>query len=209
MSGILPVVVLDDAGQAEPLGAALVAGGITSVEITLRTAAGLEGIRRARGVEGLTVGAGSVLTPEHVDRVVAAGAEFVVCPGLSTAVVERARAHGVPICPGVATASELMAAVALGLEEVKLFPAGLLGGPAYVKALSAPFPGLRFLPSGGVSAANLADYLALECVTRVSGSWMVARDLLARGDWQRVTELSTEAVTLADVENRAAAPSPG
>ncbi|MCY1137241.1 bifunctional 4-hydroxy-2-oxoglutarate aldolase/2-dehydro-3-deoxy-phosphogluconate aldolase [Actinoplanes sp. Pm04-4] len=195
-SPVLPVVVLDDATQAVPLGEALLAGGIDSVEITLRTAAGLEGIRRARAVPGLRVGAGSVLTPAHVDQVVEAGAEFIVCPGLSTAVVSRAREHGVDILPGVATASEVMAAVALGLDEVKLFPAGLLGGPAYIEALSAPFPGMRFVPSGGVSAATLADYLAVPSVRTASGSWMVARDLLARADWARITELSAQALDL-------------
>ncbi|MBL7258572.1 bifunctional 4-hydroxy-2-oxoglutarate aldolase/2-dehydro-3-deoxy-phosphogluconate aldolase [Paractinoplanes lichenicola] len=193
-SPILPVVVLDDPGQAVPLGEALLAGGIDSVEITLRTAAGLEGIRHARTVEGLRVGAGSVLTPSHVDQVVEAGAEFIVCPGLSAAVVERAREHGVDILPGVATPSELMAAVALGLDEVKLFPAGLLGGPAYIEALSAPFPAMRFVPSGGVSLATLRDYLAVPAITTVSGTWMVARKLLAAGDWARVTALSAEAI---------------
>ncbi|MBM2614721.1 bifunctional 4-hydroxy-2-oxoglutarate aldolase/2-dehydro-3-deoxy-phosphogluconate aldolase [Actinoplanes sp. LDG1-06] len=196
-SPILPVVVLDEPGQAVPLGRALLAGGIDSVEITLRTAAGLEGIRRAREIEGLRVGAGSVLTPDHVDQVVAAGAEFIVCPGLSTAVVERAREHNVDILPGVATPSELMAAVALGLDEVKLFPAGLLGGPAYIEALSAPFPGMRFVPSGGVSLATLGGYLAVPAIHTVSGTWMVARKLLAAGDWAQVTALSAEAVAAA------------
>lgn len=194
---ILPVVVLDDAEQAVPLGVALRAGGINTVEITLRTAAGLDGIRRARQVDGLRVGAGSVLTPQHVDQVAEAGAQFVVCPGLSVAVVERARERGLDVLPGVATPSELMAAVALGLDEVKLFPAGLLGGPAYIEALSAPFPGMRFVPSGGVSQKTLPDYLGLASVRTVSGSWMVARNLLAEEDWAEVTALSVEAVTLA------------
>ncbi|WP_430788065.1 bifunctional 4-hydroxy-2-oxoglutarate aldolase/2-dehydro-3-deoxy-phosphogluconate aldolase [Actinoplanes sp. G11-F43] len=194
MTRILPVVVLDRADQAEPLGAALLAGGIDTMEITLRTAAGLDGIRRARSLDGVRVGAGSVLTPEHVDQVVDAGAEFIVCPGLSAAVVERARHHGVDILPGVATPTDLMAAVALGLDRVKLFPAGLLGGPAWIAALSAPFPGMRFVPSGGVTAANLADYLAIPAVDQVSGSWMVTRELIAGGDWDRVTALSARAV---------------
>ena len=198
MSGpILPVVVLDEPGQAVPLGEALLAGGIDAVEITLRTAAGIEGIRRACAVPGLRVGAGSVLTPGHVDRVVDAGATFVVSPGLSPAVVDRAREHGVDVLPGVATPSELMAATALGFDEVKLFPAGLLGGPAYVEALSAPFPGVRFVPSGGVSPRTLAGYLAVPAVRMVSGSWMVARPLLASGDWAQVTALSAAAVRAA------------
>ena len=157
---VVPVVVLDDPEQALPLGEALLAGGIDVVEITLRTDAGLEAIRRLASLPGMHVGAGSVLVPEQVDQVVKAGARFVVSPGLSVDVVQRCRALGVPALPGVATASDLMAACALGLDEVKFFPAGLLGGPAAIRALAAPFTRLSFMPSGGVNADNMADYLA-------------------------------------------------
>ncbi|TDC27724.1 bifunctional 4-hydroxy-2-oxoglutarate aldolase/2-dehydro-3-deoxy-phosphogluconate aldolase [Streptomyces sp. 8K308] len=191
---VVPVVVIDDAAQALPLGRALLAGGIDVVEITLRTSAGLDAIRALASLEGLQVGAGSVLVPRQVDQVVDAGAEFVVSPGLSRGVLDRCRALGVPALPGVATGSELMVAAELGLTEVKFFPAGLLGGPAGIKALAAPFTGISFMPSGGVNQDNLAEYLALPAVPAVSGSWMVEPALLAAGRWDEVTERSAAAV---------------
>lgn len=191
---VVPVVVLDDPAQALPLGEALLAGGIDVVEITLRTAAGVDAIRALAALPGMRVGAGSVLVPDQVDHVVAAGARFVVSPGLSAGVVDRARALGVPALPGVATASDLMAAVGLGLTEVKVFPAGLLGGPAAIRALAAPFPGISFMPSGGVTAATMADYLALPAVPAVSGSWMVDRTLLGEARWDEVTARSAAAM---------------
>ena len=191
---VVPVVVLDDPELAVPLGEALLAGGIDVVEITLRTDAGLEAIRRLGALPGLHVGAGSVLVPTQVDEVVAAGARFVVSPGLSVDVVERSRALGVPALPGVATASDLMTATALGLSEVKFFPAGLLGGPAAIRALTAPFTRMSFMPSGGVNADNMADYLAVPAVPAVSGSWMVEPALLRAKDWDEVTARSAAAV---------------
>jgi 2-dehydro-3-deoxyphosphogluconate aldolase/(4S)-4-hydroxy-2-oxoglutarate aldolase len=195
---LVPVVVLDRAEDAVPLGEALLAGGITAVEITLRTDAGLDAIAMAaRALPDLTVGAGSVLTPVHVDQVIDAGAEFVVSPGLHTAVVARCAERSVPALPGVATASELMTAVNLGLTEVKFFPAALLGGPAAIKALSAPFPAMSFLPSGGVNPGNLADYLSLPCVPAVSGSWMVDPTLITSRNWTQITRLSAAAIAAA------------
>lgn len=195
---LVPVVVLDRAEDAVPLGEALLAGGITGVEITLRTAAGLDAIAlAAQHLPDLTVGAGSVLTPDHVDQVVDAGARFVVSPGLHAPVIARCVERSVPALPGVATASEVMTAVNLGLTEVKFFPAGLLGGPAAIKAMSAPFPGISFLPSGGVGPDNLADYLALPCVPAVSGSWMVDPGLIRNADWAEITRRSTAAVEAA------------
>ena len=195
---LVPVVVLDRAEDAVPLGEALLAGGITGAEITLRTAAGLDAIAlAAQRLPDLTVGAGSVLTPDHVDQVVDAGARFVVSPGLHAPVIARCVQRSVPALPGVATASEVMAAVNLGLTEVKFFPAGLLGGPAAIKATSAPFPGISFLPSGGVGPDNLADYLALPCVPAVSGSWMVDLGLIRNADWAEITRRSTAAVEAA------------
>ena len=195
---LVPVVVLDRADDAVPLGEALLAGGITGVEITLRTAAGLDAIARAaRALPELTVGAGSVLTPGQVDQVVEAGARFVVSPGLHAAVIARCAELSVPALPGIATASELMTAINLGLTEVKFFPAGLLGGPAAIRALSAPFPGVSFLPSGGVGPGNLADYLALPCVPAVSGSWMVEPGLIRAGEWAEITRRSAAALEAA------------
>jgi len=195
---LVPVVVLERAEQAVPLGEALLAGGITGVEITLRTAAGLDAIAvAAQALPELTVGAGSVLTPGHVDQVVRAGARFVVSPGLHAAVIARCAELSVPALPGIATASELMTGVNLGLTEVKFFPAGLLGGPTAIKALAAPFPGVSFLPSGGVGPGNMADYLALSCVPAVSGSWMVEPELIRAGDWAEITRRSAAAIEAA------------
>ncbi|GAA3640898.1 bifunctional 4-hydroxy-2-oxoglutarate aldolase/2-dehydro-3-deoxy-phosphogluconate aldolase [Kineosporia mesophila] len=194
---VVPVVVIDDADQAVPLGQALLAGGIAVMEVTLRTAAGLEGIRRLRALEGMTVGAGSVLTVEQVNEVVDAGATFVVSPGISPDVVRRAQALGVPALPGISSSTDLMTAVSLGLKEVKFFPAGLLGGPAMIKALSAPFGGITFMPSGGVGLANLREYLALPCVPAVSGSWMVEKSLVNGERWDEVSALAAEAVAAA------------
>ena len=194
---VVPVVVLDDIAQARPLGHALLAGGITIAEITLRTAAGLGSIAELADLDGLLVGAGSVVTPDQVDQVVDVGARFVVSPGLSASVVERCREHGIAVLPGIATASEVMQAVALGLTEVKFFPAGLLGGPAGITALAAPFPGIHFMPSGGVSSLNQDDYLSLPMVPAVSGSWMVDRALLHAGDYSAITARSSAAITAA------------
>lgn len=195
---LVPVVVLDRAEDARPLGEALLAGGITAVEITLRTTAGIDAIAVASdALPELTVGAGSVLTTAQVDQVLDAGARFVVSPGLSAPVINRCAERGAPALPGVATASEVMAAVNLDLIVLKFFPAGLLGGPAAIKALSAPFPGLAFLPSGGVGPDNLADYLALPCVPAVSGSWMVEPTLIRAGDWAEISRRSAAAIAAA------------
>ena len=194
---VVPVVVLDHPDQAVPLGEALLAGWIDVVEITLRTDAGLAAIHRLAALPEMHVGAGSVLVPDQADRVVDAGARFVVSPGLSVDVVQRCRDLGVPALPGVASASELMTATALGLSEVKFFPAGLLGGPAGIRALAAPFTRMAFMPSGGVKAENMADYLAVPAVPAVSGSWMVEPALLRAGDWAEVTARSADAVARA------------
>jgi 2-dehydro-3-deoxyphosphogluconate aldolase/(4S)-4-hydroxy-2-oxoglutarate aldolase len=195
---IVPVVVINDVEQAIPLGEALLAGGITVAEITLRTSAGIDALAiLAEKLPELHTGAGSVLVVDQVDQVVDAGAKFVVSPGLSVDVIKRSTERGVPALPGVATSSELMTAMSLGLTEVKFFPAGLLGGPAAIRALIAPFTTMSFMPSGGVNAANLTDYLAIPAVPAVSGSWMVDPDLLARGRWDEVTTRSAAAIKAA------------
>lgn len=193
--GIVPVVVIDDEDAAPELAAALTAGGIGCAEITLRTRAGIGAITRiAQSAPGFLVGAGTVLDADDVDRVADAGARFVVSPGLDPAVVTRALELGLEALPGVATASELQHARRLGLSRVKFFPAGQLGGLATIEALAAPFPDMRFLPSGGVGPQNAAAYLASPAVFAVSGSWMVPRDALAGRDWARVSRLSAEAI---------------
>ncbi|MCK9792876.1 bifunctional 4-hydroxy-2-oxoglutarate aldolase/2-dehydro-3-deoxy-phosphogluconate aldolase [Isoptericola sp. 4D.3] len=195
---LVPVVVVDGADQGARLADALVAGGLPVAEITLRTAGGIDAIRAvARTQHDVVVGAGTVTTVDQVDAVVDAGARYIVSPGLSTAVVRRAQEHGVPILPGVATPSEIMAALDLGVDVVKLFPASVVGGPAAIKAFSAPFPGLRFVPTGGVGAGNLGDYLSLAPVLAVGGSWMVEKTLVTQGDWDEITRRTAEAVALA------------
>src|SRR6478735_3794469 len=177
---VVPVVVVDDAAQGLLVAESLRDGGLPVAEVTFRTA-----------------GAGTVVTPAQVDEAVAAGARFLVSPGLSAAVVRRAQEHGVPVLPGVATPSDIIAALDLGLDTVKLFPANVVGGPAAVKAFSAPFPGLRFVPTGGVGAANLLDYLALPSVLAAGGSWMVDRALVRAEDRSEIVRRTREAVELA------------
>ena len=191
---LVPVVVLEDAAAAEPLGAALKAGGLPIAEVTFRTPAAEESLRRLAADPELFVGAGTVVRVEQVDRAVEAGARFIVSPGLSAAVVRRTQELGVPIYPGVATPSEIMAALDLGLTTVKLFPVETLGGVAAVKALSAPFTQVRFIPTGGIKAAQLVSYLECPSVLAVGGSWMVAPLLVAAGAFAEITRLTAEAV---------------
>lgn len=193
---LVPVVVLDDAADADPLAAALVAGGLPVAEVTFRTAAAPDAIRAMADRGDMLVGAGTVLTPAQVDQAVAAGASYVVSPGLSRAVVERCQEHGVLALPGAVSATEIQAALELGLNTVKFFPAGTSGGPKAIAALAAPFGGVRFVPTGGVSAANLHEYLAVPSVVAVGGSWMVAKDLVRSGDFAAVTRLTADAVAL-------------
>lgn len=193
---LVPVVVLDDAAHADALGAALVAGGLPVAEVTLRTSAGLGAIHALARRGDVLVGAGTVLTPAQAEAAALAGASFVVSPGLSEAVVRRCQELGVAVLPGAVTATEVQRALELGLEVVKFFPAETSGGAAAIKALSAPFADLGFVPTGGIGPANLADYLALDCVRAVGGSWMVPRDAIAAGDVDRITQLTVDAVAL-------------
>lgn len=194
---IVPVVVTDDAGWAVDAAAALAAGGIGCIEITLRTAAGLDAISRVASAGSILVGAGTVLMPDDVDRVADAGARFIVTPGFDREVVDRALQLGLDVLPGTATATDVQAALRAGLTAVKLFPADRLGGIGLISALAGPFPDVAFVPSGGVSPANLADYLAHPNVPAVSGSWMITRDLLAARDAAAIERLSREAVAIA------------
>jgi 2-dehydro-3-deoxyphosphogluconate aldolase/(4S)-4-hydroxy-2-oxoglutarate aldolase len=194
---LLPVVVLTDADDAGPLGESLLDGGLRCVEVTFRTDAAAAAIQTLAKQSEMLVGAGTVLTRDQVDQAVDAGARFVVTPGFGPAVVRRCQELGVPVFPGVASATEIMMALDAGLETVKFFPAEQLGGVAMVKALAAPFRSVRFIPTGGVTTANLAGYLANPAVLAVGGTWMVAPDLLAAGEWDEVTRRTRAAVTLA------------
>ncbi|MFI1220947.1 MULTISPECIES: bifunctional 4-hydroxy-2-oxoglutarate aldolase/2-dehydro-3-deoxy-phosphogluconate aldolase [unclassified Streptomyces] len=198
LAPVVPVVVLHDTADAVPLARALVAGGLPAIEVTLRTPAALESIRAmAAEVPGAVVGAGTVLSPEHVRDTVAAGARFLVSPGWTDALLEAMKASGVPFLPGVSTTSEVVALLERGVSEMKFFPAEAAGGTAYLKALSAPLPQARFCPTGGISLASAPSYLALPNVGCVGGSWMVPGDAVAAKDWDRVARLAAEAAALA------------
>jgi 2-dehydro-3-deoxyphosphogluconate aldolase / (4S)-4-hydroxy-2-oxoglutarate aldolase len=193
---LVPVVVLDDAADADALAGALVAGGLPVAEVTFRTAAAADSIRAMSARGDILVGAGTVLTVAQVDQAVAAGARFVVSPGLSRAVVERCQDKGVLALPGAVTATEVQAALELGINTVKFFPAGTSGGAAAISALAAPFGDVRFVPTGGVGPKNLAEYLAIPVVAAVGGSWMVPRDLVKSGDFAGIQALTAEAVAM-------------
>lgn len=196
-SRLLPVVVIEDAKAALPLATALKKGGLQSVEITLRTPAALTALRTMAEDGDLVVGAGTVLTPQQVDLALAAGARYIVTPGFSPDVVRHCQASSVPVFPGAATATDIQAAMNAGLDTVKFFPAEPLGGIAMLEALAAPFSMMKFIPTGGIAAANVAGYLRHPAVCAVGGSWMVARSLLEAGDFATITGLTAEAVRLA------------
>ena len=195
LGAIIPVIVIDDAGRAPDVTAALLAGGILCAEITLRTPAGLAAIRATAGQANFSVGVGTVLTLDDLERSADAGAQFVVSPGLDEELVERALELGLSVLPGVATASEVQRAHKLGLATVKFFPADRLGGLGTIAALAAPFHGMGFVPSGGVTAVNALDYLAHPAVPAVSGSWMATRLMIADANYDTIERLSREATT--------------
>lgn len=196
---VVPVVVLDDPGRADDLGAALVAGGLPVAEATFRTPQAAAVLRRLAARPDLLVGAGTVVRAEQVDQAHDAGARFVVSPGLSADVVRRCQALGLPVFPGVSTPTEIIAALDLGIDVLKFFPAEANGGLATIKALAAAFPDVRFVPTGGITADTAPSYLAHRAVAAVGGSWMVAPDLLASGQWDEVAARCAATVELSGV----------
>ena len=191
---VVPVVVLDEVEGADGLGRALVTGGLPVAEVTLRSP-GASAVLEALAARGdVLVGAGTVVSAEQVDVAVDAGARFVVSPGVSASVVRRCQDRDVPVVPGVSTATEVIAALDLGLSTVKLFPAEACGGLRTLAALAAAFPQVRFLPTGGITAALAPSYLAHPAVAAVGGSWMVAADLLRVRRWGEVADLCAEVV---------------
>lgn len=194
---VIPLVVLDEVRDADPVGGALADGGLPVAEVALRTAAALDVIRALAARGDLLVGAGTVLTVAQVDEAVAAGATYIVSPGVSRAVVERCHELGVLSLPGAVTATEVQAALELGVDTVKFFPAVSLGGPAAITALAAPFSQVRFVPTGGIGPQSMGDYLALPVVAAVGGSWMVPQDRIRAGDLAAVRRLTAAAVTQA------------
>lgn len=190
LAPVVPVLIVEDVEHAEPLARALVAGGLPALEVTLRTPAAIEVIRRMNAVEGAVVGAGTVTTASARQAVADAGARFAVSPGL----IEGETAEGpVPLLPGIATATELMAGLAAGFTFFKLFPANVVGGPGALKAFASPFPQARFCPTGGVDATTAPDYLALPNVVCVGGSWVAPAEAMRAGDWDRITALARAA----------------
>jgi 2-dehydro-3-deoxyphosphogluconate aldolase/(4S)-4-hydroxy-2-oxoglutarate aldolase len=192
--GVIPVVVIEDPSQAAALGSALLLGGLPCAEVTLRTDTALESLRALAENPDLLVGAGTVLRPAQVEAALQAGARYIVSPGFSASVVSECQRSGVPVLPGVATATEIQAALEAGLDAVKFFPAEASGGLPALKALAAPFRGVRFVPTGGITADGLAAYLAEPSVLAVGGSWLVSANLLAAGDFAQITDLAAAAV---------------
>jgi 2-dehydro-3-deoxyphosphogluconate aldolase / (4S)-4-hydroxy-2-oxoglutarate aldolase len=198
---IIPVVVIKELETALPLAEALDRGGLPVAEVTFRTEAAAHAIRRIATETAVLVGAGTVVRPEQVDLAVGAGARFIVTPGFSARIVERCKELNVLVIPGVATATEVIAALDAGLDLLKFFPAEAAGGVTLLRALQGPFSSVRWIPTGGVSAANAASYLTLPSVAAVGGSWMVAPELIGARDFAAVTHLTREAVSLgAEVE---------
>lgn len=192
---IVPVVVIDVAQYADSLGEALIRGGLPVAEVTFRTSAASDAIRALANRQDILVGAGTILTPEQVEQAAAAGARFIVSPGLDRDVIERCQQIGIPCLPGVSTATELMQALKFGFTTVKFFPASAAGGAKTIKALSSAFQQARFLPTGGISAENAHEYLDLDCVRAIGGSWMVPSQLVNSGAVDQLVDLITHAVS--------------
>jgi 2-dehydro-3-deoxyphosphogluconate aldolase/(4S)-4-hydroxy-2-oxoglutarate aldolase len=198
VSPVIPVVTIDDPRHAAPVARALADGGVRIIELTLRTDSALSSLKMiAAEVPDILIGAGTVLTPHQADAAVAAGAQFLVSPGVTPALLGHMLTLDVPVLPGVATVGEVMAVLEQGLQAMKFFPAGPAGGPDYVAAIGAPVPQVRFCPTGGISLASAPDYLKLPNVSCVGGSWLTPRGAIENGDWQLITELAQQAAALA------------
>jgi 2-dehydro-3-deoxyphosphogluconate aldolase/(4S)-4-hydroxy-2-oxoglutarate aldolase len=196
--GVVPVVAIERAKDASNLGQALLDGGLPCAEITFRTAAAEDAIRRiASEFPDILVGAGTVLSSAQAEQAVAAGARFVVSPGFDPKVVDWCLENGVPVTPGVATSTEINMALDKGLDILKFFPAGELGGVNMLRAIGAPYGNVKFIPTGGVNASNLADYLSMPMVHACGGSWMVKKQLIADGEFEQISRLAREAVDIA------------
>jgi 2-dehydro-3-deoxyphosphogluconate aldolase/(4S)-4-hydroxy-2-oxoglutarate aldolase len=197
LAPVVPVLVIDELSHARPLAEALVAGGLPALEVTLRTPVALDAIRAMAEVPGGFVGAGTLLTPADVKAAKAAGATFGVSPGATDRLIAACEDEGLPLLPGAATASEIMALLDKGYSVQKFFPAEQAGGAAYLKAIGSPIPQVGFCPTGGISLKIAPDYLALKNILCVGGSWVAPKDALARRDWAAITGLAAEAAVLA------------
>ena len=192
--GVVPVIAIERADDAVPLGKALIAGGLPCAEITFRTDAAEEAIRRiASELPQVVIGAGTVLSVEQAEKAVAAGARYIVSPGFDPKVVDWCLTHAVAVTPGVATPTEINMALDKGLKILKFFPAEALGGLKTLKALAAPYGDVKFIPTGGINSKNLADYLSLPAVHACGGSWLVKGELISAGEFAEITRLAKEA----------------
>lgn len=195
---VLPVTTVDDADQAEATARALLAGGLSCIEIVFRSNGAAGAIERLASIDGLVVGAGTLLTVAQVLSAIDAGARFALSPALDENIIVACREHGLPFIPGVATPSEIQRARSLGMRVLKLFPAAELGGPAYINAVSPLFPDVRFVPTGGINAETAASYFALPAVLACGGSWLVKPELLRTGRFDEVERLAREAARLGE-----------
>jgi len=196
---VVPVIVIKKIKHAVPLALALLKGGVKVLEITLRSEMAIEAIRRiSREVSGVMVGAGTVTSPEDLEAVAEAGAVFAISPGLTPTLLAAANQGSIALIPGISTASELMFGMEMGYTEFKFFPAEAAGGIRMLKSIGGPFPRITFCPTGGVSSKNFQDYLALDNVACVGGSWIVPAQFTEVGDWDSITQLAEEAVSVAD-----------
>ncbi|MBF0578753.1 bifunctional 4-hydroxy-2-oxoglutarate aldolase/2-dehydro-3-deoxy-phosphogluconate aldolase [Erysipelotrichaceae bacterium RD49] len=197
--GIVPVVVLDDAKDAVPLGNALVNGGLPAAEVTFRTAAAKDSIAAMRkSCPDLLVGAGTVLTTKMVDDAIEAGAQFIVSPGFDEEVTKYCIEKGIPVTPGCCTPTDVQACYKLGLDVVKFFPAEPAGGLKMIKAIAAPYNMLKFMPTGGISEKNMEDYLKEDVILCIGGSWMVKKDMINNGEFDKIEELCRKAAAKRD-----------
>lgn len=197
MMGIVPVVKLDDAKDAVPLAKALCDGGLACAEVTFRTEAAEESIRlMSEAFPDMLIGAGTVLTTEQVDKAVNAGATFIVSPGLNPKVVRYCTERNIPITPGCSTPSDIEAAIELGLDVVKFFPAEAAGGLSMIKAMAGPYVNMKFMPTGGINVSNLNSYLDFSKIIACGGSWMVKDELIKTGSFDKITELTRQAISM-------------
>jgi 2-dehydro-3-deoxyphosphogluconate aldolase/(4S)-4-hydroxy-2-oxoglutarate aldolase len=198
VSPVIPVVVIDDAEAAVPVARALLAGGVAIIEVTLRTDAALDAIRRiAAEVPDISVGVGTVTTPAQVEQATSAGADFLVSPGSTVRLLDAMTATGLPCLPGAATVSEILDLLDRGFTELKFFPAAAAGGLGYLRSVAGPLPAARFCPTGGITVDTAPDYLALPNVGCVGGSWLTPARAIATGDWPTIERLANQAATLA------------
>ncbi len=203
LAPVVPVIVVEDLAHATPLARALVAGGLPALEVTLRTPCALDAIRAMSEVSGGVVGAGTLLTPADVKAAKAAGAAFGVSPGATERLLDACAEHDLPLLPGAATASEIMALLEKGYTVQKFFPAEQAGGAAYLKSIGSPIPQVKFCPTGGISLKNARDYLGLSNILCVGGSWVCPKDKLVSGDWAGIETLAREAAGIREVGLRA------